>query len=355
MNWINESCVTVDMFQLLNEGGKLVGEKPDIPDDKLLQLYKQMIFSRVFDERALKLQRQGRIGTYAPFTGQEAAQVGSAAALDKGDWVFPSYREVAVSLVRGVPASQSLLYTMGHHSGSGDPDAHMFPVQIIIASQTLHAVGSAWASKYKKEKQVSVAYLGDGATSEGDFHEALNFAGVNSLPVIFFVQNNQWAISVPLSSQTASKSIAQKGIAYGLTSIQVDGNDVLAVYETMKKAVQLAKEGKPILIEAVTYRQGPHTTADDPTKYRTKEELSAWKQKDPLLRMKHYLIHNHLWNETQEEEETAIAEQKMTEAYQTAIQTPRSGLDDIFQNVYHKKTSNLEEQQNSSKRGEVSV
>src|SRR5699024_5780442 len=201
--------------------GEVLQSIDDISDEELIEMYKWMVKSRIYDERSMKYQRQGRIGTYAPFKGQEAAQVGSAFALNKDDWIYPSYREGAASLVHGISMSQLFLYTMGHFKGLSQTEANIFPIQIIIAAQCLHAVGGAWASKYKESGDVSVAYLGDGGTSEGDFHEALNFAGLYELPVVFFVQNNQWAISVPFSKQTASKTIAQKALAYGIDGIQV--------------------------------------------------------------------------------------------------------------------------------------
>ena len=316
---LNSEMINVQTVQYLDENGMKLHEVESVSTNELLEMYKWMVKSRVFDERAMKYQRQGRIGTYAPFKGQEAAQIGSAFALEKNDWIYPSYREVASSLVHGMPMSQFFLYTMGHIKGQHQPDINIFPVQIIIAAQCLHAVGGAWASKYKGEDGISVAYVGDGGTSEGDFHEALNFAGVFKLPVIFFVQNNQWAISVPFSKQTASASIAQKALAYGIDGIQVDGNDVIAVYLTMKEAVKRAREGKPTLIEAITYRQGPHTTADDPSKYRNQDEEAEWKFKDPLKRVKTYLINNELWNESLDEKEYEKAEEMVTQAFEEAV------------------------------------
>lgn len=351
--WIEPNEFKVKQVQHLNENGVLLGPLPDVSDDELISLYKWMIQARVFDERALKLQRQGRIGTYAPMKGQEAAQVGSAYPLRENDWIYPSYREVAVSLVKGVPMSTFFLYTMGHIKGAASEAKNVFPVQIIIGAQCLHAVGGAWASKYMKEKSVSVAYIGDGGTSEGDFHEALNFAGVYELPVVFFVQNNQWAISVPRSKQTASASIAQKAMAYGIAGIQVDGNDVLAVYSTMKQALDRAREGKPVLIEAVTYRQGPHTTADDPTKYRDSNEEEQWLSKDPLKRMKAFLFEEKIWDEDQEQREYEAAERVVSEAFEQALATPKSNAHEVFDHVFDQKTKQLEEQQKSINSKEV--
>lgn len=345
--WIEPNKMEIKKIQYLDENGKLVENRPDVGEDELIHLYKWMVQARIFDQRALKMQRQGKIGTYAPMIGQEAAQVGSAYALEDQDWIYPSYREIGASLVHGVPMSNVFLYTTGHIKGAFYAGSNVFPIQIIIGAQCLHAVGGAWASKYTKENSVSVAYIGDGGTSEGDFHEALNFAGVYGLPVVFFVQNNQWAISVPVSKQTASTTIAQKAVAYGITGVQVDGNDVIAVYSTMKKGLELARSGKPVLIEAITYRQGPHTTADDPTKYREGSEVDEWLAKDPLTRVKKLLLEKGVWNEEMDRQEYRIADQKVTEAFEQAINTPRSHIKEMFDFVYEEKTNRLKEQQNS--------
>lgn len=345
--WIEPNELPVNRVQYLDENGKLTIGAPEVSDDELISMYKWMVQARVFDQRALKFQRQGRIGTYAPLSGQEAAQVGSAFALENQDWIYPSYREGAALFVHGFPMKNFFLYTMGHLKGTDAEGANVFPVQIIIGAQCLHAVGGAWAGKYQGENSVSVTYIGDGGTSEGDFHEALNFAGVYNLPMVFFVQNNQWAISVPRSKQTASGTIAQKAVAYGITGIQVDGNDVLAVYTTMKQALERARSGQPVLVEAVTYRQGPHTTADDPTKYRNKSDVEDWLAKDPLKRIKAFLLEKGIWNEELEQREFELAEQKVTEAFELAANTLKSKVEDIFEIVYEKKTSQLTEQQQS--------
>jgi len=343
--WLEPNDWAIETVQYLDETGRPAENTPDVADDELIQLYKWMVQARVFDQRALKLQRQGRIGTYAPMSGQEAAQVGSACALGEQDWIYPSYRETAACFVHGFPMKNFFLYTMGHLKGTDAQGAHVFPVQIIIAAQCLHAVGGAWAGKYNNENSVSVAYIGDGGTSEGDFHEALNFAGVYQLPLVFFVQNNQWAISVPRAKQTASKTIAQKAAAYGIANIQVDGNDVIAVYTTMKQALERARKGNPVLIEAVTYRQGPHTTADDPTKYREPQEVQTWLAKDPLKRTKAYMITKGIWNEELDQRQYEIAEQVVSEAFEQAVQTPKSKVEEIFDLVYEQKTNQLQEQQ----------
>jgi len=346
--WVEPNEIVVNRVQILDETGKLVRTYPDIKDEELLGLYKWMVQARTFDQRALKLQRQGRIGTYAPMIGQEAAQIGSAFALGEQDWIYPSYREVGASLVHGVSMANFFLYTMGNlKGGTSAQNSNVFPVQIIIGAQCLHAVGGAWASKLQNENSVSVAYIGDGGTSQGDFHEALNFAGVYKLPVVFVVQNNQWAISVPRSKQTASNTIAQKAAAYGITGIQVDGNDVLAVYSTMQQALERAREGKPVLIEAVTYRQGPHTTADDPTKYRQNDEVEEWLLKDPIKRMKAFMIERGIWNEELDQREFEIANDKVSHAFEIATNTPGSKTEEVFDFVYEQKPPQLKEQQST--------
>ena len=343
--WLEQEQLEVEKVTYIDETGNLLKKNISITNEELIQMYKFMVQARVFDVRAIKLQRQGRIGTYAPLQGQEAAQVGSAFALRKNDWVYPSYREIGVSLVHGLPMYQFFLYTMGHLQALAQETATIFPIQIIIGAQCLHAVGGAWTSQYNNEDNVSVAYIGDGGTSEGDFHEALNFAGVYKLPIIFFVQNNQWAISVPIAKQTASKSIAQKALAYGISGIQVDGNDAVAVYLTMKEAIERAKKGKPVLIEAVTFRQGPHTTADDPTKYRLEAEVKEWGEKDPLERLKHYIISLGIWDLDKDQDTYLEAENEVTKAFEVAQEIPKSKLADAFDHVFEKKTKQLEEQQ----------
>lgn len=346
--WVEPNETVVNRVQILDEAGKLVRTYPEIHDEELLGLYKWMVQARAFDQRALKLQRQGRIGTYAPMIGQEAAQVGSAFALKEQDWIYPSYREVGASLVHGVSMENFFLYTMGNlQGGTSARNTNVFPVQIIIGAQCLHAVGGAWAAKLQDENSVSVAYIGDGGTSQGDFHEALNFAGVYKLPVVFFVQNNQWAISVPRSKQTASNTIAQKAAAYGITGVQVDGNDVLAVYSTMQEALKRAREGKPVLVEAVTYRQGPHTTADDPTKYRENTEVEAWLEKDPLKRMKVFMIDRNIWNEELDQREFEIANENVSKAFELAENSPSSKTEEVFDFVFEQKTKQLQEQKSS--------
>ncbi|MDP8957517.1 MAG: pyruvate dehydrogenase (acetyl-transferring) E1 component subunit alpha [Actinomycetota bacterium] len=262
-----------------------------LQEKELRDLYRLMTLTRRADLEATALQRQGELAVYPPLIGQEAAQVGSAFALEEADWMFPSYRELGAAVVRGVDLVEYLhFYRATWHGGTYDANAHRFGyVSVPVGSQVLHAVGFAMGSKKDGSGLVSLVYFGDGATSEGDFHEGCNFAAVFRTPVIFFCQNNQWAISVPLSAQTVTP-IWRKADAYGFPGIQVDGNDVLAVYQVTKEAAARARdEGIPTLIEAVTYRLGPHSTADDASKYRPNEEVERWRELDPLERYRRWL------------------------------------------------------------------
>lgn len=342
-----ENQLNFEQIQLLDEQGHMKS-KSTISDDTLLEMYRWMLKARLIDEKLLRLQRQGRIGTYAPFSGQEAAQIGSALALEKHDWICPSYRDLAACMVHGMPFEQVMQYVKGHLHGGKTPDGiNIIPIQIIIAAQTLHAVGIAFASKLKKEQSVSVSYFGDGATSEGDFHEALNFASVYQLPVVFFCQNNKYAISVPLKQQMASRTIAQKAIAYGMKGVQVDGNDVIGVYEVMKEAVDRARSGQgPTLIEADTYRLGPHTTSDDPNKYRPKEEELEWiRQKDPILRLRKLLEGKALWTWGNEEKLINDLQLELDNQIQEIEQHDPPKIEESFHYVYSKMNPQLVEQQ----------
>ena len=290
----------IDYLSILDEKGKLDKNlEPNIPDDLLLKLYKAMVLGRRFDERLLSLQRQGRIGTFPPVKGQEAAHLGAVALLRPSDWMAPSFRETPAELWRGRTMESVILYNNGFSEGSAiEAERNDLPISIPVASQVLHAVGLAWAIKYRQKDDVVMTFFGDGGTSEGDFHEGLNFAGVFQLPVIFICQNNHWAISIPLSKQTRSKTIAQKALAYGIHGIQVDGNDILAVYAAAEEAVHRARSGEgATLIECVTYRVAMHTTADDPKRYRTDKEVEQWIKKDPLVRFQKYLLSKELLTE----------------------------------------------------------
>ena len=294
-----------ERLSILDSDGKLDAKlEPKLPPDDLKRLYRAMVLGRRLDERMLKLQRQGRIGTFAPIKGQEASQIGSVFTLKPTDWMVPSFRETAAMLWRGWPIEKFLSLFAGRlEGGQPGPGQRDLPITIPVATQLPHAVGIGYGIQYRGEDAVVMVYFGDGATSEGDFHEACNFAGVWHVPVVFVCQNNQWAISVPLKKQTNSRTIAQKALAYGFPGIQVDGNDVLAVYAASRDAVDKARVGQgPTLIECVTYRLGVHTTADDPTKYRSDEEVKAWEQKDPLTRFRAYLEKKRLLDGSVEEQ-----------------------------------------------------
>ncbi|AEJ42865.1 pyruvate dehydrogenase (acetyl-transferring) E1 component, alpha subunit [Alicyclobacillus acidocaldarius subsp. acidocaldarius Tc-4-1] len=323
--------------QVLNEAGEVVGSLPDNAADLALEWYPFMIFCRKFDERAQLLQRQGRLGTYAPFRGQEAAQIASFAVLRPSDWVFPTYRELAGMMYHGLEPVHALLKSRGHPDSGRMPDGlRMAPVQIAIAAQILHAVGAGWACELQQTDDIAVAYFGDGATSEGDFHEGMNFAAVMRLPVVFFCQNNQYAISVPVERQTASPTIAQKAIAYGVEGIRVDGNDVFAVYQAMRYAVDRARRGEgPTLIEAVTYRLGPHTTADDPGRYREAADVERWAAaKDPLVRLRLWLTRQGLWDDARQAACEEEAEARVRQAVAEMEAYPHKPLAEAARHVY---------------------
>lgn len=337
-----------EMLSILDKDGKVLNEElvPEIDDEKLLEIYKTMLLTRVADTKALQYQRQGRMLTYAPNKGQEAAQLGSVAAIDKNDWLVPAFREMGAWMYKGVPLEKIFLYWYGNEIGSKFPESvKMLPISVPIASQLNHAAGIAMASNIKGEDEVVVAYVGDGGTSQGEFHEALNFAAVFDAPLIVIVQNNQYAISVPRREQTKTKTLAQKAVAYGIPGIQVDGNDILAVYAATKEAVDRARRGEgPTLIEAVTYRLGPHTTSDDPTIYREDKEVEEWLEKDPLLRFKKYLIDKGLWSEEKDTEQAEEFERFTNETFKRVEVSGEIPLEDIFKYQYAEMTDNLTEQ-----------
>ena len=290
----------VEYLSILSEDGKVDQElEPEIPEELLIRLHRSMLLNRRFDERLLSLQRQGRIGTFAPIKGQEACQLGAAAILENGDWLLPSFREMAAEVWRGKSLESVLLVYGGYNEGGTVPKGiNNLPVSVPVGTQIIHAVGLAYGIKYRGEKDVAMVFFGDGATSEGDFHEALNFAGVFQTPSIFVCQNNHWAISIPRSHQSRSKTLAQKALAYGIPGIQVDGNDILAVYAATKEYVERARSGGgPGMIECLTYRMAMHTTADDPKRYRTQEELEEWSKRDPISRFQKYLMEKGLLSE----------------------------------------------------------
>jgi pyruvate dehydrogenase E1 component alpha subunit len=297
---------TPEPFRVLDASGAVVGPEPDLPRDQLRSLYRWMLWGRLLDERGLQLQRQGRIGVWGPMIGQEAAQAGLGLAMQPGDWIFPSYREAIALCMRGLELTEMLAYYRGLYWVADPARSGVFPMQIVIGDQTLHAVGAGIGFALQGKKQVAVAAVGDGATSQGDFLEGLNFAGVYSAQTVIFVQNNQWAISVPRERQTASETLAQKALGQGIVGLLVDGNDALAVYAACDWALAHARDGRgAVLVEALTYRIGAHTTADDPRRYQPSDEIDAWRQRDPLPRLRAYLERRGTWDEASEDEARA--------------------------------------------------
>ncbi|MCA8950977.1 MAG: thiamine pyrophosphate-dependent dehydrogenase E1 component subunit alpha [Planctomycetes bacterium] len=300
------------LVRVLEDDGTVAkGKDPGLADDVLLFLYEQMVQVREFDRRMLMLQRQGRIGFYGPILGQEAATVGSIAALEARDWIFPALREGAAAMMRGLSLTEAINQLIGNGAdrckGRQMPchytykEGHYYGMSSVIGTQISHAVGAAMAARIKGDDVVVLGYMGDGATSANDFHAGMNFAAVRRAPCVLFCQNNQWAISVPISKQSASETIAQKGKSYGLPYVRVDGNDVLAVHAVTKAAAERARAGDgPTFIEAVTYRRLGHSSSDDPTRYRDEAEVRAWEQKDPVDRFRKHLIKRKLWDDDRE-------------------------------------------------------
>lgn len=345
----------LEYLSIFDEDGDLDKDlEPDIADDLLLEMHRCMLLSRRFDERMLNMQRQGRLGTFALVQGQEASQVGSVAALEQSDWMVPSYRETAAFAWRGrkKPVEtmvKLLLYNGGFYQGSeSDPDDHNLPTSIPVSSQIMHAVGLGYGSKYREAGEVVMVYFGDGATSEGDFHEAVNFAGVLKTPTVFVCQNNQWAISIPRKEQTESKTLAQKAIAYGIPGIQVDGNDLLAVYAASQEAVERARNGEgPTMIECITYRLSLHTTADDPTRYREDEEVEEWEKREPLPRIQNYLKQKDLLTDDEIEELDEKVKVQIKEAVEQYEKRAGELEDDVltmFDHIYAEMPPYLKEQ-----------
>ncbi|MDY6769113.1 MAG: pyruvate dehydrogenase (acetyl-transferring) E1 component subunit alpha [Candidatus Nanohaloarchaea archaeon] len=345
MDFIQEP--DVERFQVLDADGEIVDEYavPALSDDELLELYRYMVLGRVADEKCLKLQRQGRLGTYASCRGQEATQVGSAYALQDRDWMLPSFRELPVWPIRDLPLSDLIVYWQGDERGQQIPEQNNdFLVAVPVGTQVPHAAGIAWASKKLDEDAATLVYFGDGATSEGDFHEGLNFAGAFSLPAVFLCQNNQYAISFPREKQTAADTLAQKAIGYGIEGIQVDGNDVLAMYAATERALEKARDGNPVLIEAYTYRLEDHTTADDASRYRDEDEVEEWEEKDPIDRFETYLKEEGVLDDETVEEVQQEAEERVDEAVEEAESMEEPALEDMFAYMYDEMPPRLENQ-----------
>jgi len=339
--------MTGGMFQILAEDGRAVkGREPELSPSDLRKLYALMVTTRAADLKALNLQRQGRMGTFAPSLGHEACQVGSAFALQPKDWVFPYFRDLGTYVTLGFPLKNYYLYWMGNEEGMRIPsDLNIFPISVPVGSQLPHAVGLAMALRYKKDPAAVVAYFGDGATSEGDFNEALNFAGVFHTPNVFICFNNQYAISTPVHRQTAAKTIAEKAAAFGFEGIRADGNDVLAMYVLTKGALEKARSGGgPTLIEAFTYRLGNHTTSDDASRYRSETEVEEWARRDPVERFRLYLKSKGLWDKAFEEGIQKEAEEQINKAVEAAESTPAPRPEDLFISTYKEMTPELNDQ-----------
>lgn len=338
-----------EMFQILNEEGKIVNEKdmPDLSDDDLKELMRRMVYTRILDQRSIALNRQGRLGFYAPTAGQEASQLGSHFAIEKDDFILPGYRDVPQLIWQGLPLYQAFLFSKGHYHGNQYPDElRALAPQIIIGAQYVQAAGVALGMKLRGKKNVAITYTGDGGTSQGDFYEGMNFAGAYQAPAIFIVQNNRFAISVPVEKQTAARTLAQKAVAAGIEGIQVDGMDVLAVYAATKDARDRAVNGEgPTLIETLTYRFGPHTmSGDDPTRYRTDDLDKEWEKKDPLVRFRKFLESKNLWTEEDENKVIEEAKEDIKEAIKKADQYPKQKVTDLIHNMYEELPANLQEQ-----------
>jgi pyruvate dehydrogenase E1 component alpha subunit len=348
-----------NLVQILDRDGSVRSDAtiPEISEETMVEIYEQMQFARHLDERAITLHRQGRIGTYPPLAGQEAAQVASTHALADDDWISYQYREHGAVGARGL-SYEYLLYWMGYEEGNGAlADRYIFPLNISIGSQLPHATGMAWAAKLKGDETAVVCHFGDGATSEGDFHEALNFAGVYDVPAIFFCNNNQYAISIGRDNQTASRTIAQKADAYGFRGLRVDGMDPLAVYEVTREAVERAKAAdpeppeadiggaaRPTLVEAVMYRLGAHTTVDDPDVYRDEEEVERWREYDPIPRYESFLRERGLLDDEQISTMKERIEDQIAGLIDEAEKV-EPDPDGMFQRVYGEQTPRIREQQ----------
>ena len=307
----------VRYLQILDEEGEIDPSLfPSLTDEEIKHIFETIILVRTFNTMALNLHHEGRLGTYPSCFGQEASQVGSALAIDREDWVFPSFRDNGVLITLGYPMWMLFRYWAGDERGMKCPEGlNIFPMSVPVGTHIPHAVGTAWAMSIKGDRRVAVAYFGDGGTSRGDFHEGLNLAGVFKLPVVFICQNNHWAISVPRERQSASQTLAQKALAYGFEGIQVDGNDVFSVYRATEEAILRAREGRgPTLIECVTYRLDNHTTADDASRYRSEEEVEMWKKREPLIRLRLFMEKKGLWTEDYEKEVVSKARELVDKA-----------------------------------------
>ncbi len=337
------------MFGLVNPNGSVRDRLPITVED-LRGLYADMVEVRTFDDKSMAMQRQGRLATYAPFRGQEAAQIGAAAALHDDDWVAGTYRDAALNWRAGYPWRLLVLGRTGDERGGELPNGvNVLPPSITVGGHMIHAVGLAWAEKLQGNSRIALTAFGDGATSEGDFHEAMNFAAVYATPTVFLCQNNGYAISYPTSEQTKSKTIAAKADGYGMPGMRVDGNDVVGVFVAVREAAHRARKGEgPSLIEAVTYRMGPHTTADDPTRYRDEAESRDWEDRDPLLRIRRLLTKAGGWTEEWQADLETSASQVIEEAVEWAENVPEPTVEQMVDRVFAERPQSLTQQLNET-------
>jgi pyruvate dehydrogenase E1 component alpha subunit len=329
----------IDHLQILDEQGQLdeTRAKDTLSDEDVRNLYEQMIICREFDEQAFKLQRSGRMGTFPQNKGQEAASLGAARALKRGfDHIVPYYRENPAAFLHGLPMHYVLLFWMGDERGNAIPKHYCInPLIVAIGTQTLHAAGIAWAFKMREEKKVVLSFFGDGATSTGDFHEAMNFASLFKLPVVFTCLNNGFAISIPCCHQTAAETFAQKALAYGMPTIQVDGNDIFAVYKAHRDAVERARNGEgPSFVECVTYRLGDHTTADDARRYRDPKQYEEAVARDPMIRTRKYLESKGIWNDELQAKTEQRAKAMVQDVVQAAVRTDKPTIESMFDHTF---------------------
>lgn len=343
----------IQHISILDENGKFDEKlgKGVIPMADVIALYEHMSICREYDMLAFKLQRSGRMGTYPQNWGQEATSTGAAYAMEDQDWLVTAYRENAGMFWRGLPMEYILWHWMGDERGNKIPDGlNMLPISVPIGTQMLHAAGLAWASKYRKDDAVAVTFFGDGASSEGDFHEAINFATTLSLPVVFFCQNNGWAISTPRQRNVAGETVAQRGLAYGAHSVRVDGNDIFAVVKVMKDAITRARKKREVtFIEGLTYRMGDHTTADDARRYRDSEELEKWAKRDPLIRLRKYLQDRKKWNQKKQDALEERAKKVVNEVVQRAEGITKPEADDFFNHTFDQLPPALKQQRDSKR------
>lgn len=345
----------IPYFRYLNPTGEPEQPVPSFAQDKntLLSMYRMMVLTRLFDKKAVALQRTGKLGTYPPNIGQEGIGVGIGSAMKLEDVLCPYYREYGAQFWRGVKMEEILLYWGGDERGSAFSNSHDFPICVPIASQTLHAAGAAFALKYRHQKAGVVAVVGDGGTSRGDFYESMNVAGIWNLPLVFVINNNQWAISVPRVHQTKAQTLAQKGIAAGIEGWQIDGNDVLAVRDAVERALEKARRGEgPTVIEALSYRMSDHTTADDASRYRSEKELKENEKYDPIIRLRNYMMSLSYWDLAQEEALLKTLAQEVEAAVERFEAIPAQSPESIFDYLYETLPAAYAAQREAVKRGE---